>query len=409
MLWMQRGVWLWWQGRRGGCSGRVIWCCLLGLWMLLMMTQMILLQPPYLDHPALSRRCYEVRGIPYYTNTCCRLHNYTKGDVLSCVGNAHMTSLLSTRYKIETRGKHTLAKHRSHLETPSSIHSPNEYLLKFFKAIPQNYSFSTSSVSPPHPDSERPDLTWVMVGDSRVRQVFSALVTRLSSPRLHYRKPSTMGKWRSIHELTENLRIGKLHENIEVHHLDFPLRLLFYWDPLLTLLPKLLSQWVDNIQPHPALLVIGSGLHWMKNAASPKSFESPASAFDRFRQHMTSLLPLLAQQAKSTHIILLLQDHVQESQIFKKYLNIYSNNIIDQYNTFFSSYVSGTDITLWDSNIPFSDAYYVQCRQDYKNSYDMSWNCANPLHSGYVAVEMYINMLLNDICNPFLHLDSGYC
>ena len=65
------------------------------------------------------------------------------------------------------------------------------------------------------------------------------------------------GKWRSIHELTESLRIGKLHENIEVYHLDSPLRLLFYWDPLLTLLPKLLSQWVNNILPHPALLVMG--------------------------------------------------------------------------------------------------------------------------------------------------------
>lgn len=100
---------------------------------------------------------------------------------------------------------------------------------------------------------------------------------------------------------------------------------------------------------------------------------------------------------------------MQESQIFKKYLSVYSNKNIDQYNTFLSSYVSGTDITLWDSNIPFSDVYYAKCRQDYRNSYDMAWNCANPLHSGYVVVEMYADMLLNAICNPFLDLDSMYC
>ena len=102
-------------------------------------------------------------------------------------------------------------------------------------------------------------------------------------------------------------------------------------------------------------------------------------------------------------------DVLQESQIFKKHLNAYSNKNIDQYNTFFSSYVSGTDIILWDSNIPFSDVYYAQCRQHYRNSYDMSWNCANPLHTGYIIMEVYVNMLLNDICNPILDLDSLYC
>ncbi|MPC77408.1 hypothetical protein E2C01_071861 [Portunus trituberculatus] len=99
MHWAQRGVWLWWQGRRGGCSGCFIWCWLLGLWILLVTTQIILLQRPYLNHPALSRRCYEVRGIPHYAiaNTCCRLHNYTRGDVLSCARNIYKTSLLSAQ------------------------------------------------------------------------------------------------------------------------------------------------------------------------------------------------------------------------------------------------------------------------------------------------------------------------
>lgn len=100
---------------------------------------------------------------------------------------------------------------------------------------------------------------------------------------------------------------------------------------------------------------------------------------------------------------------LQESHIFKEYRNIYSNNNIDQYNTFLSLYVTGTDIILWDSNIPFSDMYHKQCKHNHRKTYDMTWNCADPMHSGYVIVEKYVDMLMNDVCNPFLDLDAEYC
>lgn len=99
----------------------------------------------------------------------------------------------------------------------------------------------------------------------------------------------------------------------------------------------------------------------------------------------------------------------QERQIFKENGNIYSNNNIDQYNAFLTTYVTGTDIILWDSNIPFSDMYHAQCKHSNRKTYDMLWNCDDPLHSGYVIVEKYADMLLNDVCNPFLDLNDKYC
>lgn len=99
----------------------------------------------------------------------------------------------------------------------------------------------------------------------------------------------------------------------------------------------------------------------------------------------------------------------QESRVFKKYHNIYSNSNIDQYNAFLSQYVTGTDIILWDSNIPLSDTYYQQCEHTHRKTYDMLWNCADPMHSGYVTVEKYVDMLINDVCNPYLDLDARYC
>lgn len=100
----------------------------------------------------------------------------------------------------------------------------------------------------------------------------------------------------------------------------------------------------------------------------------------------------------------------QESGLFRKYRGVYSNNNIDLYNSFLSSCLTGTNIKVWDSNIPFSISYNAQCAQRNRNSFDMLWNCNNPLHTGYVMVEEYANIFLNEVCNSFIdQLDTSYC
>ncbi|XP_042239835.1 uncharacterized protein LOC121877932 isoform X2 [Homarus americanus] len=289
--------------------------------------------------------------------------------------------------------------------------SPNNHLLKFY-----HLPIGRSSPDPqPNGISGLPTTSgvwgwlWVVTGDSRMRQVFSALVTRLNSPRLKYRNPSTGGKWRSVHELVENLRIGKLHQDIEVQHLDVPLRLVFHWDPLLLKLPALLNHWTDQEEQRPTLLLLGSSLHWMKTTLNTFHTSGPQAALDKFKKHMNTFLPQLTKFAETTSTIIQLQDHLQESRIFRKYRGIYSNSNIDLYNNFLSSYLTGSSITIWDSNIPFSDTYITQCVHGYKKSFDKLWDCGNPLHTGFIMIEKYANMFLNDVCNSYFDLNATYC
>nr|XP_053655242.1 uncharacterized protein LOC128704211 [Cherax quadricarinatus] len=204
-----------------------------------------------------------------------------------------------------------------------------------------------------------------------------------------------MGKWRSVHELTENLRIGKLHEDIEVYHMDVPLRIVFHWDPLLLHLPKLMHQWTDNEQQKPTLLILGEhSTLLMKNSTGSKILTNNSNNLYFY---------------KYIYKVYRFPFPLKESHIFKKYQGAYSNNNIDLYNNFISSSLIGSSVAVWDSNIPFSQAYHAHCLTKYRKSFDMLWDCDNPLHTGFVMVEKYANMFLNDICNFYIDLDSTYC
>ncbi|KAK8729823.1 hypothetical protein OTU49_008342 [Cherax quadricarinatus] len=382
-------------------------------------THVILFTPSHTQRSSLNQACYDYSNESktyHLPNTCCRLHIYTKEDVLACVHTATDNWTLPKWFLGKEVNKKNPSGKSQGMEEKDHFHSPNEYLLHFhqpkIKRSPRAphpeaiYKFSQDSSNT---SSLSKGWLWAIVGDSRMRQFFSALVTLLNSPRLKYRKTSTGGKWRSVHELTENLRIGKLHEDIEVYHMDVPLRIVFHWDPLLLHLPKLMHQWTDNEQQKPTLLILGSGLHWMRTTLHTYRSAGPQAALDKFKLHMDTLLPQLVSFAKSTYTIIQLQDHIQESHIFKKYQGAYSNNNIDLYNNFISSSLIGSSVAVWDSNIPFSQAYHAHCLTKYRKSFDMLWDCDNPLHTGFVMVEKYANMFLNDICNFYIDLDSTYC
>nr|XP_045594396.1 N-acetylneuraminate 9-O-acetyltransferase-like [Procambarus clarkii] len=411
-------AWLWWHGQGGGWSGHQLWYGLLLTWVLIT-THVIIFTREHVQHSALNQACYDynhTRHTNILRNTCCRLHNYSKKDILTCIQTAAEKLTRPKRFVGEDTGKmHSNNKH-SDTDIKDHFHSPNEYLLHFHHhpsgdsslVTQPRPSFNISSELFSSPGRARGWL-WAIVGDSRMRQVFSALVTRLTSPGLKYRKPSTEGRWRSAHELADNLRIGKLHEDIEVYHMDVPLRIIFHWDPLLTLLPKLIHQWTNNEKQRPTLLLLGTGLHWMRSTLHTYRAAGPHAAMDKFKQHMDALLPQLVSFAESTYTIMQLQDYIQELHIFKKYKGVYSNSNIDLYNNFVSSYLMDSSVTLWDSNIPFSKAYHANCVKSYRKSFDMLWDCDNPLHTGFVMVEKYADMFLNDICNSFINLDTTYC
>ncbi|XP_071536655.1 uncharacterized protein [Panulirus ornatus] len=413
-----RGPWLWQLRDRKGWCGHQVWYGLLVAWILIT-AHVTISTRGHLQHPALNQACYDYDQTDPTTqlnNICCSLHNYTKRDTMTCIQRATNNFPQLTRYTEMGTSKKNSSDGSISMKRKQNIHIYNEYLWHFYHHPIKNSSAATQltekaglpeSVSIPY--GKIKGWLWAIVGDSRMRQVFSALVTKLSSPRLKYKKPSTGGKWRSVHELTENLRIGTLHEDIEVYHMDLPIQLIFHWDPLLLKLPQLLDQWTNNEKRRPTLLLFGSGLHWMRATLPTYHSAGPNAALEKFQQQVESFLPQLLNFAKSTYTIIQLLDHIQESHIFKKYQGIYSNNNIDLYNSYLMKHFSDSSITLWDSNIPLSDIYYAKCRQNYKKSYDMLWICDNPLHTGFIMVEMYVNMLLNDVCNSFIDLDPTIC
>ncbi|XP_063588820.1 uncharacterized protein LOC134765963 [Penaeus indicus] len=364
-------------------GGHRVWYGLLLLW-LVVAVHVTVLNRPRAAHPALTRACYaQSNKGARLGNTCCRMLNYTRGDAAACVKNAAAAFSL-----MQSASPH--------------FHSPNEYLVRF---KPNAMVHGGSGA----PQQSFPGWAWVVAGDSRMRQIFSALVTRLSSPRLKYKKPSTRGKWRSVHELLEPLRIGKLHEDIELYHMDLPLRLLFFWDPQLLRMPKMVQEWTSYNSTPPSLLVLGTSLHWMKGNLDKYRASGPEAAMEDFQEHMKTFIPQLDQLAASSHIVIQLQDHIQESHIYSEYQGIYSNQNIERYNNYLRSIISTTKLTLWDSNIPFSEAYFSECRKNNRNSLNKTWNCDNPLHTGYIMVEEYANMILNDVCNPYLQLGETFC
>nr|XP_027212796.1 uncharacterized protein LOC113805925 [Penaeus vannamei]XP_027212797.1 uncharacterized protein LOC113805925 [Penaeus vannamei] len=363
------------------CGGNRVWYGLFLVW-LVVSVHVTILNRPRAAHPALARACYAQshKGVRPQ-NTCCRMFNYTKGDAAACVRNAVTASSLAQR---------------------AHFHSPNEYLVRF---KPSTVVGGGSGA----PQQGFREWAWVVAGDSRMRQIFSALVTRLSSPRLKYKKPSTRGKWRSVHELLEPLRIGKLHEDIELYHMDLPLRLLFFWDPQLLRMPKMVQEWTSYNSTPPSLLLLGTSLHWMKHNLDKYRTSGPEAAMEDFQEHMKTLISQLDQLSPFSNVVIQLQDHIQESHIFSDYQGIYSNRNIDRYNNYLRSILSTTKLLLWDSNIPFSKAYFSECEKNNRNSVDNTWNCDNPLHTGYIMVEEYANMILNDVCNPYLQLGEAFC
>lgn len=70
------------------CHGRGVWYGLLTVW-LVVAVHVTLLNRPRTAHPALARACYAQSDNQFRPrNTCCRLLNYTRGDVAACVKNA---------------------------------------------------------------------------------------------------------------------------------------------------------------------------------------------------------------------------------------------------------------------------------------------------------------------------------
>ncbi|XP_076030243.1 uncharacterized protein LOC143018611 isoform X2 [Oratosquilla oratoria] len=351
------------------------------------------------SHPALDQVCYRLEeGAVIPSNICCRLHNYTTADVGRCVERA-----LAAQYDASFG-----------LRSPDEgFRSPNEYLFPFksTKGLDQISGATVSGWSKSSGRNEEEaqpmaEFKWVFVGDSRIRRVYGALVHKLHGVRLRYRKVSTGGKWRRTHELMESLRIGKLHEDIEVKHLDYHLILVFYWDEFLHRLPRLLQEWGHDQGRLPDALHFG--LHWLKRNQYVHRVNGPQVAGLKYLAHLQAMRADLARLTQRIRVVFHLQEQLG-TITYPGLQDVQTNTNLQLYNSLAVEALSGLGVIFWSSPLSFANSYWVHCTQQSRQTLDLAWSCHDPLHIGWVMIDHYPNMILNDMCNMHLSLGHKTC
>ncbi|XP_037782784.1 uncharacterized protein LOC119579124 [Penaeus monodon] len=335
------------------------------------------------EHPALTRKCFSYSGVKA-ENICCKMHWYKhEGDILECVRRANVEALVSRR--------------------AGSPSLPPE---------PDDVAFLTGKVDWAFPEEPSPDRLidaahWVIIGDSYMRYLFDVIARRASGPGLQYRMSETKGGWAPAALLLNALRNRTIHEDIEVRHLAAPFRITYYTDFLLKRLPELIKQW--ELEPHlkPSVVVMGTGLHWMRAAKTTYAESGPDAAMTNVTKYFRSLVPHLSRLAKTAPTIFKLLDDVQDSHLTEN--PEYSAEIFRRYNSLFRESLRDTGVFVWDSNLPLSEAYTKECLVTNAITYDFRWRCFDHIHAGYIVQEQFGDMVFNFICNKHLNLPSDYC
>ncbi|XP_066973303.1 uncharacterized protein [Macrobrachium rosenbergii] len=274
------------------------------------------------------------------------------------------------------------------------------------KSVPDPWGKPGSLPSPPPPPatdavavSKRPSVHLVMAGDSHIRNIFEVFLRRIAGPRVKYRV-AKMGpnEWKASEDLFATWK-SDAHEFFhELILLDGPLRITFYWDPFLETLPQLLSSWTAGNGSKPTHLLIGSTLHYMQRTRSIFMKQGPKVASVQFSSHLKTISPQLEKFSNTTPVVFKLQDHLQKDPRN----NVENPQNIDYYNQIASDLLPDSPFVVWNSTVPLSDLYSEVClRKGSVLPRTVDWRCDDVKHLGYIIIDQYLDMYLNDICCCF--------
>ncbi|XP_064103055.1 uncharacterized protein LOC135213107 [Macrobrachium nipponense] len=313
-------------------------------------------------HPALSKDCYVYKDA-IARNTCCRMHDYMADPsrLLTCL--------------------------RRDLEEAKRTRSAG---------------FSREGGG-----------RWIIAGDSRLRFFFFGIIRRLAGPRLLYRYTKGNGKkWRSVDHLLQQKAPYIFREDMEIKHLDAPeMRVVFYWDARLQRLAKDLHWWLKYDSRRPVRLIISTGTHYMCNSKDVFKKEGRAAASGKFRKFLSRTWNKLYSLGKMIPLTFHFIDYFQEKRVYPELQHVWHNENVDYYNSVLKSKLSSSSSSLipWDSNVPLSGAYHNKCSADPRVSDDLAWRCNDPVHMGFMVIDQYWNMFLNDACNRYFSFGEDYC
>ncbi|KAK8751715.1 hypothetical protein OTU49_009917, partial [Cherax quadricarinatus] len=201
---------------------------------------------------------------------------------------------------------------------------------------------------------------WVLLGDSHLRYLLGAFLTRFRSPGLKYRMRHT-NEWQNTTLLEKQVRFYMTQPRIHVIDRDINFRMTFLWDPYLKVLLQEMTTWERRPQDTPTLVIFGSALHWMVKTHEIYISKGAEAAAAKYREQLKSLRPHLTRLANTTTVVFKLQDHLQRAIInnSKEAVRTHSNYVL--YNEIAVQELAGTGVVVWDSTVPLSDGYAREC------------------------------------------------
>lgn len=189
---------------------------------------------------------------------------------------------------------------------------------------------------------------------------------------------------------------------------------------------------------------LDTGNHWMRRLVSKYAKSGVQAAGKVFESHLRSIEPVLRSVANKTTVVFKMQDDLQVGRFVKS--RYYKQSIIDffqtcperlhssffftpqtvhhnvskvvsfsaeniqYYNGVFRRVLADTGVLLWDSTLPLSLAYSLECMKNPRhNNETLWWMCGDRTHVGYILLHQYADMVLNVACNKYMTLEQNSC
>ncbi|EFX71106.1 hypothetical protein DAPPUDRAFT_112080 [Daphnia pulex] len=227
-------------------------------------------------------------------------------------------------------------------------------------------------------------LNFVFIGDSRVRQIFFNFVKIIPDYDLQIEP-----KLKSYYKLHRDV-------NFTSHVLNF--RLSFYWRPFLgENITDVVPQIIQNLHADMVKIVlIGLSTHHMIHEQN--------SSQQLYAKGLRELAPVLQRIAtSSTRVIWLRQypviDFFGSSESHNT--DIFSSKI-NQFNVESERILRNRGITIWNSGNFLVEEYIRSCslldRGEIMYFGDAYFSCLDYLHTGYVALSLALQLLVNELC-----------
>eukprot|EP00057_Strongylocentrotus_purpuratus_P025684 XP_011680158.1 PREDICTED: CAS1 domain-containing protein 1 [Strongylocentrotus purpuratus] len=208
----------------------------------------------------------------------------------------------------------------------------------------------------------------IIVGDSRMRQLYFSLVKKLT---------------------IQHIEEGKIHSDITHHEKDRNTDIEFWWQPELN--DSTIEVYKNRIldeERKPAFVIHGLGTWTIKlNHGS-------SEALQQFQTNLTKFAPTIAETARQTQVIWMLQAPVQE-ELLTPGRNMITNERLQLYNDAAEKQLSETGIVFWKSA-------GLASSQSYENTID-------GLHVSNEAIQTDVQILFNRFCNAVVDPSDATC